>query len=82
MLLFFQLPPPEKTLHGDHALLLAAFLLFRVAGQVSFTTKDLEMLCRDFAGYTVYYESQTDTFVVKLVTRLQAEEAEEYALRT
>ena len=69
MLLFFPNPPQERAFEGENARVIIAYLLLKQAGQLVFSKHDIELVCRDFAGYTMQYDQTTETFVLKLVTR-------------
>lgn len=72
---FIPFPRPDSLASADLRLTLGAYALMKLGGQVAFSFYDLKSLARDYAGFTVAFEPESESFVFKLTTR-----PEEYPL--
>jgi hypothetical protein len=67
--MFVVMPQAKDVDHADLSLVLSQFLLMKLAGQVTVSMQELRDVGRDYAGYTLLYRADTESFTLTLKTR-------------
>lgn len=70
MIMVVPLPTADTFMQGDLQTVIACFLLMKQAGQAAASLEDLRSLCRDYSGYTLEYDPDAKTFVLRLRIRV------------
>lgn len=67
--LVFPIPDENNILQCETPVLLAAYMLMKLAGQVVLDVDDMKDLGRTYAGFTVSYDPKDRSFVARLRVR-------------